>query len=186
MRPQDVSLVDEFGRPFDDRLHDALITLGPRLQRDFPVLADACVLTDILEETGKRLAAREARRGPLEELHSYAWVVAKRVAALRATIDQWAARTVPLDGPVDAGGLASNGFGTAEEIEDTILAKQLAARLPDAQRRVYAWKYMGLSTEEIAVREGTSTVNIESCWRQVKRRLRRFVRRPRRPATTGA
>ncbi|MEQ1870903.1 MAG: hypothetical protein ABL961_12870 [Vicinamibacterales bacterium] len=184
MRPQHVSLVNEFGHPFDDRLHDALITLAPRLERQFPALADACVLAEVLEETGNRLAAREERHGPLEALHPYAWVVARRMAALRAGLD----RTISLEECANLDGLAiaTNGFGTAEEIEDTILAKQLAARLPDAQRRVYAWKYMGLSTEEIAVREGTSTVNIESCWRQVKRRLRRFVRRPRRPANTGA
>jgi DNA-directed RNA polymerase specialized sigma24 family protein len=184
MRPQDVSLVDAFGHPFDDRLRDALLTLAPRLERQFPALADACVLAEVLEETGNRLAAREERHGPLDALHPYAWVVARRMAALRAGLD----RTISLDECTSLEGLASatNGAGTSEEIEDTILANQLAARLPDAQRRVYAWKYMGLSMEEIAVREGTSTVNIESCWRQVKRTLRRFIRRPRRPATTGA
>ncbi len=189
MRPQDVSLVDASGRPFDDRLHDALITLAPRLQRDFPALADMCVLSEVLEETGNRLAMREERKGAVTDLHPYAYVVGRRVAALRAHLDQWDLRTVPLNGETVSDGqvISTNGWGTPEDIEDTILANQLAARLSGALRREYAFRYMGLSTDEIAVREGTATVNVESRWRQVKRKLRRLIHRPRSPAaTTGA
>ncbi len=184
MRPRDVSLVDAFGHPFDDRMRDALITVAPRLERQFPELADASILADVLEETGNRLAAREQRHGRLKDLRPYAFVVARRMAELRAGLD----RSIAIDEGASLEGLATaaHSAGTSEEIEDTILAKQLAARLPDAQRRLYTWKYLGLSTDEIAVREGTSTVNIESRWRQVKRRLRRFISRPRSPATTGA
>ncbi len=189
MRPQDVSLVDASGQPFDDRLHDALITVAPRLQREFLALADASVLSEVLEETGNRLAAREGRKGAVRELKTYAYVVARRIANLRTRLDQWELRTSSLNGETVTNGQAvsANGWGTLEDIEDTILAKELAARLPEALRREYALRYMGLSTDEIAVREGTSTVNVESRWRQVKRKLRRLIHRPRSPAaTTGA
>lgn len=36
--------------------------------------------TEVLEESGRRIPAREERKGPLDNLHAYAWVVVRRMA----------------------------------------------------------------------------------------------------------
>jgi len=96
MQPNHVSLVDEYGQPLNARLQGALATLAPRLQRQFPTLNDDCTVTEVLEEAGRRIAAREERKGPLDQLHSYAWVVVKRMAALRLRHDEWAVASATL------------------------------------------------------------------------------------------
>ena len=67
-------LLDESGNPFNTRVEGVLSYLVPRCQRQFPALRDDLALTEVLEEAGRRIARREARSGPIEKLHGYAWV----------------------------------------------------------------------------------------------------------------
>src|SRR6476469_5168754 len=83
MHAHSVLLLDEYGQPLSARWQSVLLPLAPRLQRQFPALNDDCTLTEVLEEAGRRMAAREERKGPLENPQAYAWVVARRMAALR-------------------------------------------------------------------------------------------------------
>ena len=94
-----VLLLDEFGQPLSTRLQNVLLPLAARLRRQFPSLNDDCTLTEVLEESGRRIAAREERKGPLDNLHAYAWVVVRRIAALRLRHDQWAVASATLTGP---------------------------------------------------------------------------------------
>ena len=91
-----VLLLDEFGQPLSTRLQNVLLPLAARLRRQFPSLNDDCTLTEVLEESGRRIAAREERKGPLDNVHAYAWVVVRRMAALRLRHDQWAVASATL------------------------------------------------------------------------------------------
>ena len=98
MHAHSVLLLDEYGQPLSTRLQSVLLPLAARLQRQFPALNDDCTLTEVLEESGRRIAAREERKGPLDNLHAYAWVVVRRMAALRLRHDQWAVASATLTG----------------------------------------------------------------------------------------
>ena len=78
MHANSVLLLDEYGQPLSTRLQDVLLPLAARLRRQFPSLNDDCTLTEVLEESGRRIAAREERKGPLDNVHAYAWVVVRR------------------------------------------------------------------------------------------------------------
>ena len=90
MDAHSVLLLDEYGQPLSTHLQKVLLPLAARLRRQFPSLNDDCTLTEVLEESGRRIAAREERKGPLDNLHAYAWVVVRRMAALRLRHDHWA------------------------------------------------------------------------------------------------
>ena len=126
-----VLLLDEFGQPLSTRLQDVLLPLAARLRRQFPSLNDDCTLTEVLEESGRRIAAREERKGPLDNLHAYAWVVVRRIAALRLRHDQWAVASATLTGPESESALRRipAGFATSEQIYNDILCKELLANL---------------------------------------------------------
>src|SRR6188768_3656090 len=73
-------LLDSKGNPFDERIERVLAALLPKLQRRFPNLQDEVALTEVMEEAGRRITNREARGGPLERIHGYAWVTVRSVA----------------------------------------------------------------------------------------------------------
>jgi hypothetical protein len=66
-------LVDDAGDPLSPHVADALVSLVPRFHREFPLIRDHSLLTDFLEEAGRRIVKRERRSGPIEHLHGYAW-----------------------------------------------------------------------------------------------------------------
>jgi len=173
MQPNHVSLVDEYGQPLNARLQGALATLAPRLQRQFPTLNDDCAVTEVLEEAGRRIQAREERQGPLDQLHSYAWVVVKRMAALRLRHDEWAVASATLasdESTTAFDGLPSR-IGTAEQIEARILFQQLYAHLTQEERHLVKARQGGLSMEDIALQQRTSLLSVSTTWRRVKRKL---------------
>ena len=76
MDAHSVLLLDEYRSAPQYTSPKSPVTLfAARLRRQFPSLNDDCTLTEVLEESGRRIAAREERKGPLDNLHAYAWVV---------------------------------------------------------------------------------------------------------------
>jgi hypothetical protein len=168
-----VLLLDEFGQPLSTRLQGVLLPLAARLQRQFPALNDDCTLTEVLEESGRRIAAREERKGPLDNVHAYAWVVVRRIAALRLRHDQWAVASATLtntDSEMALRRMAA-GFATSEQIYNDILCKELLAHLNPMEQRIAKGKSAGHSDDEIARGCGTSCRTIFNAWRRLKRKM---------------
>ena len=168
-----VLLLDEFGQPLSARLQSVLLPLAPRLQRQFPALTDDCTRTEVLEESGRRIAAREDRKGPLDNIHAYAWVVVRRMAALRLRHDQWAVASATLtsaDSEIALRGMPS-GFATSEQIYNSILYKELLAHLSPLEQQIAKGKSAGHSDDEIARGCGTSCRTIFNAWRRLKRKM---------------
>ena len=173
MHTHSVLLLDEFGQPLSTRLQSVLLPLAPRLQRHFPTLTDECILTDVLEESGRRIAAREERRGPLDNLQAYAWVVARRMAALRHRCGEWAIASATLTSAESEMALRRipAGFATSEQIYYDILCKELLAQLNPIERHIAKGKNAGQSDDEIARGCGTSRRTIFNAWRRLKRKM---------------
>ena len=185
MHANSVLLLDEYGQPLSARLQSVLLPLAARLQRQFPALNDDCTLTEVLEESGRRIAAREERKGPLDNLHAYAWVVVRRIAALRLRHDQWAVASATLTGAESESALRRipAGFATSEQIYNDILCKELLASLNPIEQQIAKGRNAGQSDDEIARGCGTSRRTISNAWRRLKRKMlsraRRVSPRPR-------
>jgi len=173
MHADAVLLLDEYGQPLSTRLQRVLLPLTARLQRQFPALNDDCTLTEVLEESGRRIAAREERKGPLDNLHAYAWVVVRRMATLRLRHDQWAVASATLtsaDSEMALRGMPA-GFATSEQIFNHMLCKELLARLNPIEQHIVKGKHAGQSDDEIARGCGTSRRTIFNAWRRLKRKM---------------
>jgi hypothetical protein len=166
-------LLDEFGQPLSTRLQSVLLPLAARLQRQFPALNDDCTLTEVLEESGRRIAAREERKGPLDNVHAYAWVVVRRMAAMRLRHDHWAVTSATLTSAESEMALrrVAAGFATSEQIYNEILCKQLLAHLNPMEQQIVKGKSAGHSDDEIARGCGTSCRTIFNAWRRLKRKM---------------
>jgi hypothetical protein len=130
------------------------------------------MITEVLEETGRRIAAREERRGEVTKLPDYAWTVAKRIAALRVRCGEWAVVSATLSS--DASDTALRhlpaGFGTSEQIFNELLCKELTADLRPGEWRILRGKQLGQSEQEIAAGCGTSQRTVY-VWKRLKRKL---------------
>ena len=173
MHADAVLLLDEYGQPLSTRLQGVLLPLTARLQRQFPALNDDCTLTEVLEESGRRIAAREERKGSLDNLHAYAWVVVRRMATLRLRHDQWAVASATLTSAESEMALRGMpaGFATSEQIFNDMLCKELLAQLNPTEQHIVKGKHAGQSDDEIARGCGTSRRTIFNAWRRLKRKM---------------
>lgn len=167
-------LLDSNGNPLSERIQSVLARLLPRLRRQFPVLQDEAVLTDVLEEAGRRIAVREERGGPIDRLHGYAWVTIRSVATSRIRrgsirLIQNTLESVASDAKLATVPAAS---GTAEDVERAILLREVLAKLSHEERLVCLWKKAGFSTEEIARHQGRSVGAVGMLFTRAKQKLR--------------
>ena len=170
-------LVDETGQPLSPHVADALVSLVPRFQREFPLIRDQSLLTDFLEEAGRRIVKRETRSGPIEHLHGYAWV------ALRSIGRSWQRRgssrlslnTLTSEASASALSAIAVSHDGPEQIERAILRRQVHALMTREERLVCIRKEMGFSSREIARRWGTSAGAIDTLLSRTRARLRKLL-----------
>src|SRR4029077_17121659 len=76
-------LLDKAGNPLSPRLQHVLAAIPPRLRKRFPAFGDDLLVTEVLEEAGRRIAALERESGPVSDLGAYAWATAVNIATSR-------------------------------------------------------------------------------------------------------
>lgn len=174
---RDYILLDECGRQLDDRLAGVLMNLIPRFKRTFKMFRDDTTIVDVIEEAGRRIAQREARFGPVERIHSYAWVTL--VSAATTLLRRGPAR---LEGQgARAGGSGRMAaslvatIGTAEQIERAILIREMLDHLPLNQRRVCLLRLEGFTSREIARNRGCSAAAVNNVLWRARLRLRQLA-----------
>ena len=170
-------LSDSTGQPLDSRIAQVLSGLLPRLRREFPQLRDEVALTDVLEQAGRRIALKEQRVGHIEKLHGYAWVTVRSVATseirrgsvrvMQNTLDSSASHTRLMAVPA--------AIGTAEDVERTILLREVLGKLSQDERLVCLWKKAGFSSQEIAKYLGRSAAAVDTLFSRAKQKLRRAL-----------
>jgi DNA-directed RNA polymerase specialized sigma24 family protein len=185
-------LLDEHGQPLSTHIDDALRGLAPRLRREFPAVQDEVDLTEILETAGRRIERREQRAGPIERLHGYAWAALQSIAKswMRRGANRLMRRTVAPESSEGVLATVPTRSGSPEEIEQTILIREVMAHLTEAEWIVCNLKMMGLSSEEIARRRGSTKAAIDMVFSRAKQKLRRLLniseRAPRSRASSSA
>jgi DNA-directed RNA polymerase specialized sigma24 family protein len=172
-----IGLLDRNGEPFPDHIQRVLERLSLRLRREYPVLQDDVVLIDVLEEAGRRIAAREARGGPIERLHGYAWVTLSSVAKSRMRRGSIRLRQKTLDPRAGAARLSAltSDAGGAEEIEQGLLFTEILSLLSPDEQAMVLRRRGGYSTAEIAQASGRSIDAVDKVFSRIKQRVRRAL-----------
>lgn len=171
-----IGLLDSDGQPFHPRIERVLIQLLPRLRREFPSLQDEVGLAEIMEEAGRRIRHRE-QRGPIERLHGYAWVTVRSIATSRMRLGSSKLHQKTLDS--DAGNarlLATpTSRGTAADVEQAVLLRELLQTLSREERMICLWKKAGFSSQEIALHQRRTVVAIDTIFSRAKQKIRKAL-----------
>ena len=175
--PAKPDFLDDTGRPLAAHIQRVLRDLAPRLQRRFPALRDPAVITDVLEEAGRRISDHESRSGPIEKLHGYAWVTVRSVAMsrLRGSAMRVVRATLESDAGQSALSRVASEIGNAEQIERAILLDEILARLPSDERMVCVWKKSGFTSKEIGERLGLSVTAVDTLFHRIKAKVQKMV-----------
>ncbi len=169
-----LGLLDSNGKPLAEPIQRALTGLLPKVRRQFPTLRDDLALAEVVEEAGRRIASREERGGPIEQLHAYAWVTLRSVATshLRKPSTRLIRDTVGSKaGEIHLAGVQAS-LGSPEQIERDILMREVMETLSEAERVVCMWKTAGYSAQEIAKSQGRSVVAVDTLFSRAKQKLR--------------
>ena len=179
-QPPTFRILDARGHPLDPRIEQALLSLVPKFRRHFPTFRDELSLVEVLEEAGRKIEHREEHSGPIERLHAYAWVTLRTVAAtrLRRGDGQLARRTFGAEEGAAAIDGTPSKIGTPEEIERTILLRELLGRLSADERLVCIWKKAGYTSQEIAARRGTTAGAVDTMLSRIRQKVRELMDTP--------
>jgi RNA polymerase sigma factor (sigma-70 family) len=176
-RPGPLFLVDARGIPFPDVIQEVLETLVPRLLRQFSHLDDPVLFVEVLEETGERILRRQRARGTLCKPYGFAWVTARNVALSRLRLSRvkLVQRTLSTDDAAPHLATLQAIEAAPAAIEDGILLREAFAQLSPDERRIFAWKQAGFSSEWIGRRVGKSVAAVNTAFTRAKQRLRRVL-----------
>ena len=170
-------LLGRTGELLETTIQAALNRLAARAVRQFPALRDDVALVEVLEEAGRRIAARQERAGPLANLHGYAWVTVRSVATsfMRRSAARLIQKTVEPRVSEQLLTSAPAVSCTPRDIEQQILMRQVLGKLSADERLVCIWKQAGFSSQEISRRVGRSAAAVDTVFSRAKSRLRRLL-----------
>ena len=173
-RMRTLGLLDSNGKPLAERIQRALTKLLPKVRRQFPSLRDDLALTEVVEEAGRRIASREERGGPIEQLHAYTWVTLRSVATsqLRKPANRLIRDTVGSTAGEIYIAEVEASYGSPAEVERQILMREAMEALSEEERMVCIWKTAGYSAQEIATRQGRSVTAVDTLFSRAKQKLR--------------
>ena len=171
-----IGLLDSDGQPFPPRIERVLIQLFPRLRLEFPALQDEVGLSEIMEEAGRRIRHRE-ERGPIERLHGYAWVTVRSIAMSRMRLGSAKLVQKTLDSEAGNARLLATptSRGTATEVEQAVLLRELLRTLSREERMICLWKKAGFSSQEIALHQRRTVVAIDTIFSRAKQKIRKAL-----------
>ncbi len=170
-------LVDEQGRPVDERTLGVLEKLQGRFRKQFRRIQDESVVTTIFEKVAALMARRERASGPLERPYGYAWRALQSIAIsnLRGTsIELHRHRAESRDGRDIVRRLEAMD-GTPDQIERDILMKELVAQMTPEEAFIVAHKMAGHTSAVIAAKLGCAPATVDVAVWRIRQRLRTFV-----------
>jgi RNA polymerase sigma factor (sigma-70 family) len=185
---RELALLNSDGQPLDTHISDVLGRLIPRLRREFPALQDDLAATQVMEEAGRRISARETRIGPIERMHGYAWVTVRSVATsyMRRGSTRLIQKTLESEASRDAIASIQADHGSADQIERAILLREALDTLSEDERLVCLWKKAGFSALEIAGFQGRSVVAVDTLFSRAKQKIRHALGLADEPSASAA
>jgi DNA-directed RNA polymerase specialized sigma24 family protein len=168
------AILDDAGNVLSTRLQGVLSAILPRFRHRFPALSDELLVTEVLEEAGRRIADHERASGPVDNLDGYAWVTVLNVARsrMRHSSMRLARATLGSEESHAVFDTLPSTHGAPEHIEAAILVQEVLAHLTAEERWLCSRKQWGLSSREIAREQGTSVARVNTLFYRVKRKIR--------------
>lgn len=172
-----ITLLDSNGEPFAEHIQSALERLSQRLRREFPVLQDDVAFIEVMEEAARRIAAKEARSGPIERLHGYAWVALRSAATtqIRRGPIRLIQRTIGSRASAARLAAMPSASDGVNAIEGKVLFREVLEVLSPAERDILLWRRAGRSSADIARRLGRSVDAIDKMFSRALQRVRRVL-----------
>ena len=172
------ALLDHLGKPLSECLQRALGDISQRLRNRFPALGDEILVTEVLEEAGRRISDYERASGSVQNLDAFAWITVMNVAKsrMRHPSMRLARLTLPSEESQAVFGTLLSTHGSQEQIEADILVKEILGQLTAEERSLCSLKKSGLSSREIAKKLRTSVARVNILFHRLKRKIRHGLR----------
>lgn len=170
-------LLDDQGRPVDERTLSVLEKLQGKFRKHFRRIQDESVITTIFEKVAAMMARRERASGTLERPYGYAWRALQSIAIsnLRGTsIELHRHRAESRDGRDIVRRLKAMD-GTPDQIERDILMKELVAQMTPEEVFVFGHKMAGHPSAAIAASLGCAPATVDVTLWRIRQKLRAFV-----------
>jgi DNA-directed RNA polymerase specialized sigma24 family protein len=172
------TFLDPDGRPFDERMQGVLRVLHRRFRSQLPRIDDGILVTEVLEEAGRRTAAHEAEHGQVDDLEAFVWQVALNVARSRLARSSMRLARATLDSAASDAVLRSLHArdGTREQIERDILVQEALAHLTPQERALYFKWAWGHTSREIGQAFGITEIHVNTLIYRINQKLRERLR----------
>lgn len=170
-------LLDESGKPFEDRVQQIFERLVPKFRRHFPGVQDEVDFLKIFEKSAHKLVEHEREAGPLERPHGYAWATVRSVAISEARGASIEGHRIRAESSTafDLVARLPAPDNTPEQLNRQVLLNQLRDRLSPEEGLVFSRKMGGYSSRQIAKWRGCSPEAIDNMLSRIRKKLRAFV-----------
>ena len=170
-------LLDPEGKPVEDRVTKVLNALLPRFRRRFPGIQDDVEITEIFEEAARRISKRERASGPIEKLGGYAWKALESIGVSLQRRGSMQVRFKSVEPRVgsDIVSQLRAWDGSVEEIERTVLLRELEAQMTPEEAWIFRQKALGFSSEEIARQRGSSVNSVDKAMSRLKQKIHALI-----------
>jgi DNA-directed RNA polymerase specialized sigma24 family protein len=170
-------LLDAEGKPVEDRVTKVLNALLPRFRRRFPAIQDDVEITEIFEEAARRISKRERASGPIEKLGGYAWKALESIGVSLQRRGSMQVRFKSVEPRADSDIVTQLRAwdGSVEEIERTILLRELEAQMTPEEAWIFRQKALGFSSEEIARQRGSSVNSVDKAMSRLKQKIHALI-----------
>lgn len=167
-------LLDEAGRPFDERIQAIFLPLEVRFRLKFNTIQDESILRNLFDRAGQLYFKEEQQGARIERPEGLAWTILNNIgiSELRRSEEK------VINGSV--AGVAgekvllalSTGSGTPEQIVNQIYAKQIYAQLSELEQRCATLKTLGFSSGEVASALSMTTASVDKMMQRIRDRFR--------------
>lgn len=172
-----LGLLDESGKPVDDRIQGIFERLVHKFRQHFPRILDEVDVLHIFEKSARKFMQHEREVGPLEKPHGYAWATLRTVAISKARGGSIEGHRIRAESSAALDLVASLPApdGTPEQLDNQVLLDELRAQLTEDEELVFAGKLGGYSSRRIAEWRGSSPEAVDIVFSRIRKKLRAFV-----------
>jgi hypothetical protein len=167
-------LLDEAGRPFDERIHGIFLPLEMRFRLKFNAIRDETILRNLFDRAGQLYFRQEQQGEPIERPEGLAWTILNNlgVSELRRSEEKVINGTVAGVAGEKALLAMSTSVGTPEQVINQVYAKQIYAQLSELEQRCATLKTLGFSSGEVAIALSTSIAAVDKMMQRIRDRFR--------------
>ena len=162
--------VDAEGKPLDKRFEEAAEDLERTFFRLFSRLNDPAIVSDVIEESARRIVRWEARNGLVKDLKPFFLKVVRNLA--KARFRKGSVSELPRSNEqlVSYAGTATHG--STASIEAWLILGEALRSVDENKKRILELHIRGYTSREIAQIVGITEANANACVSRAKAQIR--------------